>query len=111
MNVLSPVENFNNSKLFFSRKEFIQILNFYSLGVSHGNWRDYAISSNKKEVSFYMFKHTLAQADCILTKKTKNRKITIYNLEINKNLKTKFKKYYSFSDLMINLRRVDLKIL
>ena len=71
MHLLPSVRKFHNSKLFFSKIELSKILSCYSLGVSKGNWKDYAIFFGKQEASFYMFKHSLASPDCILTKITK----------------------------------------
>ena len=73
MSLVPPSRNINNSKLYFSKSELSKILNCYSLGVSKGNWKDYAIIFGKQEASFYMFKHSLASPDCILTKITKNK--------------------------------------
>ena len=73
MSLVSPSRNINNSKLYFSKSELSKILSCYSLGVSRGNWKDYAIIFGKQEASFYMFKHSLASPDCILTKITKNK--------------------------------------
>ena len=44
MNLVSPSKKIHNSKLFFSKEELKKILNCYSLGVSRGNWKDYAIN-------------------------------------------------------------------
>jgi hypothetical protein len=109
MNVLSSARNFHNSKLFFSKNELSKILNCYSIGVSKGKWKDYAIFFGIKEVSFYMFKHSLASPDCILTKKKKYKKnLIIYNLEFQNNKKTKFTQ---IDDIIAILRRKELKIL
>ena len=75
MNLLTPVISFNNSKLYFSKYELNKILMCYYMGVSKGNWKDYAINFGKQKTSFYMFKHSLSLPDCILSKIKKIRKI------------------------------------
>ena len=109
MNVLSPVEKFNNSKLFFSKTELTKILDCYSIGVSKGSWKDYAITFDKKEAAFYMYKHSLAFPDCILTKKRKNKKnLMIYNLKIQNKRKFNF---FKIDDLIVILKRREFKII
>ena len=109
MEVLSSVRKFHNSKLFFSKIELTKILNCYSLGVSKGNWKDYAISSGKREISFFMFKHSLASPDCILTKKEKiHKNHFVYNLQLQNNLKSKFTK---IDDLLALLKRREIYII
>ena len=50
-----------------------------------GNWKDYAINFNKNEANFYMYKHSLASPDCILTKSIKYKKQKfIYKLKYAK---------------------------
>ena len=98
----------HKSKLYFSKSELNRILDCYSLGVSKGSWKDYAINFGQKETSFYMFKHSLASPDCILTKKAiSKKKHIIYDLKLN-NKKTKFTK---IDDLIIILKRKELKII
>ena len=109
MNLLPSVRNFHNSKLFFSKNELSKILSCYSIGVSKGSWKDYAIFFGKYEVSFFMFKHSLATPDCILskTKKYKNN-IIIYNLELGNKNKSKFTK---IDDIIALLKRRELHII
>jgi hypothetical protein len=109
MHLLPPVLNFHNSKLFFSKTELSKILNCYAIGVSRGNWKDYAIYFSKKEASFYMFKHSLASPDCTLTKSLKNRNNgIIYNLKVENKIKFKFNK---IDDMLALLKRRDLKVI
>ena len=109
MNVLPSVGKFHNSKLFFSKIELSKILSCYSLGVSKGSWKDYAIFFGKQESTFYMFKHSLASPDCILTKKRKTKKNLItYNLELHNQKKTNFLK---IDDLIIILKRREFKLI
>ena len=109
MNVLPSLSKYHNSKLFFSKNELTKILNCYSLGVSRGNWKDYAIDFTKGEANFYIFKHSLASPDCILTKKAKsNKNIFIYDLKTQNNKKSKFNK---IDDLLVLLKRRSLHII
>ena len=109
MSLLPSVRNFHNSKLFFSKYELSKILTCYSLGVSKGSWKDYAIHFSKKEASFFMYKHSLASPDCILTKTTKLKKNNIiFNFHLKNNKKTKFSK---LDDLIFLLNRRELKII
>ena len=108
MDLLSSVVNFHNSKLFFSKNELSKIFACYSLGVSKGNWKDYAIKFGKQKTSFYMFKHSLAYPDCILTKSKKQKKnIILYDLVISNQRKSKFTK---IDDLIVLLKRKEFKL-
>ena len=40
---------------FFVKKELRSILNLYARKVSEGDWKDYGISINKKEISFDIY--------------------------------------------------------
>ena len=73
MNLVTPRSNLNNSKLYFSKSELTKILKCYAVGVSKGNWKDYAINFKYNEAIFFIYKHSLASPDCILKKlKEKN---------------------------------------
>ena len=52
MVLISSVINLHNSNLYFSKYELSKILSCYSLGVSKGNWKDYAIHFSKNELQF-----------------------------------------------------------
>ena len=107
MQILPLINKINNSKLYFSKIELSKILACYSIGVSKGSWKDYAISYGKKETSFYMFKHSFSSPDCVLTK-TKKKKKNIFNLEIKNKKESKFEK---IDDLIILLKRREFKII
>ena len=115
MQYLTFPKSFNNSKLFFSKNELTKILSCYSLGVSKGRWKDYAINYHKNEVNFFIFKHTLASPVCILTKSIKSNKSNksknlqyIYDLEITNKNKNKFSQ---IDDLLASLKRKQLKVI
>ena len=109
MNLVASRSNINNSKLYFSKSELSKILNCYSLGVSKGNWKDYAIYFGKKEATFYMYKHSLSSPDCIITKSKKNKKkAIIYYLTYN-NKKNRYSN--KIDDLIALLLRSRIHII
>ena len=109
MELIPSVKNFYNSKLYFSKIELTKILNCYSIGVSRGRWKDYAIFFGKQKTSFYMYKHSLVSPDCILTKSKKLKKnIFFFDLEIFNNKKSNFNK---IDDLIALLIRKEFKLL
>ena len=108
MHSVSFGKGFNNSKLFFSKSELTKILSCYSLGVSSGKWNDYAIECNNNEANFFIFKHTLATPDCVLTKSFKSKKKIVFKLNIANEVKNKFNQ---IDDLLILLKRKNLKII
>tara|TARA_B100000700_G_scaffold290417_1_gene348480 strand:- start:545 stop:883 length:339 start_codon:yes stop_codon:yes gene_type:complete len=56
MNRLKLVINNNFSRQkFFVKKELKLILNLYAKKVSSGDWKDYSLSVNKKEISFDIY--------------------------------------------------------
>ena len=105
---LSSDKRFNNSKLFFSKYELQKILSCYSIGVSRGSWKDYAINFNKNEANFYMYKHASASPYFILTKSKKiNKNKVLFKLQINNAKKNIFS---HIDDLLIILKRNQFKI-
>ena len=109
MDHLSSVRKSRNSKLFFSKNDLNKILKCYSIGVSKGNWKDYAINYEEQKATFCMFKHTLASPDCTLTKTKKNKKKGImYNLKFN-NKKDKYSN--KIEDLIVIIQRNELHII
>ena len=91
MDSVSPTSISNNHKLYFSKSELSKILNCYSIGVSNGNWKDYALNFKSNEAIFSFYKHTLAAPDCILKKyKEKKKKKTLFHLFINNQKNSKF---------------------
>jgi len=98
----------NNNKLFFSKLELSKILTCYSIGVSNGNWKDYALNFNKNEAIFSFYKHTLASPECILKKfKEKKKKRTFYQLSINNKKNTK---YEDIDQIIVSIKRFQLSI-
>ena len=106
---LASTPFFNNSKLFFSRKELNKIFSCYSIGVSRGNWKDYSIYSNKNETSFVIYKHAGSAPDCILTKYKKLKKNKIFfKLKVGINSKKNSDK---IENLIAFLKRKHIKII
>ena len=98
----------NNHKLYFSKVELTKILTCYSIGVSNGKWKDYALNFNKNEAIFSFYKHTLASPECILKKfKEKKKKRTFYLLSINNK---KNSKYEDIDQIIESIKRSQLSI-
>ena len=98
----------NNHKLYFSKIELTKILNCYSIGVSNGNWKDYALNFKSNEAIFSFYKHTLATPDCILKKfREKKKKRTLYHLFINNK---KNSKYEDIDKLIASIKRSQIFI-
>ena len=50
--------NFDKKEIFFIKKELRSILNLYAQKVSLGDWKDYGLSINKKEVTFDIYQRS-----------------------------------------------------
>ena len=101
--------NINKNNIYFSKYELTKILNCYSLGVSKGNWKDYAINFKKNEAIFFIYKHSWGNPDCILRKsKEKKRRKIIYKLSISNKINYK---YSNLDELIIFLKRKQFKII
>ena len=99
----------NNHKLYFSNTELSKILNCYSLGVSNGKWKDYAINFNSNEAIFSFYKHTLASPDCILKKfREKKKKRTLYHLFMHNK---KNSKYEDIDKLLVSIKRTQIYLI
>ncbi len=98
----------NNHKLYFSKVELSKILTCYSIGVSNGKWKDYALNFNNNEAIFSFYKHTLASPECILKKfKEKKKKRTFYQLSFNNK---KNSKYEDIDQIIVSIKRSQLSI-
>ena len=99
----------NNHNMYFSKSELSKILNCYSIGVSNGNWKDYALNFKKNEAIFSFYKHTLASPDCILKKyKEKKKRKTLFQLFINNKKNSKFE---DIDKLISSIKRYQLFII
>ena len=101
MDSVSPTSISNNHKLYFSKSELSKILNCYSIGVSNGNWKDYALNFKSNEAIFSFFKHTHASPDCVLKKYKEKKKKTLFHLFTNK----KNSKFEDIDKLLLSIRR------
>ena len=98
----------NNHNLYFSKIELSKILNCYSIGVSNGNWKDYALNFNTNEAIFSFYKHTLASPECILKKyREKKKRKNLYQLSINNKQNSK---YEDIDQLLASIKRSQLSI-
>ncbi|SVA77929.1 uncharacterized protein METZ01_LOCUS130783 [marine metagenome] len=70
----------NQKENFFIRKELQTILNLYAQKVSCGDWKDYGLSINKKEISFDIYHRT--------------SEVPIFKISKNLNPKNKIEKFY-----------------
>ena len=106
MGSISPTLIANNHKLYFSKSELSKILSCYAIGVSNGNWKDYALNFSTNEAIFSFYKHTLASPDCILKKfREKKKKRTFYHLFISNKKESKFE---NIDKLIASIRRSQL---
>ena len=82
MNKLRLVVNnkLNQKENFFVKKELQTILNLYAQKVSCGDWKDYSLSINKKEISFDIYHRT--------------SEVPIFKISKNLNPKNKIEKFY-----------------
>ncbi len=71
---------FPKKEEFFFRKELQSILNLYARKVSAGDWKDYGLSINKKEITFDIYR-------------TASEK-PIYRISKNLNPRNKIEKFY-----------------
>ncbi len=109
MMLVSPRKLSNNHKLYFSKSEISKILDCYSIGVSRGEWKDYALNFNSNEAIFCFFKHSLASPDCILIKyKEKRKRRIIYKLSLRNKKNSKFE---NLDNLIVNLKRSQISII
>lgn len=109
MTSVSSTYNSNNHNLYFSKSELSKILNCYSLGVSNGNWKDYAVNFNSNEAIFSFYKHTLATPDCVLMKyKEKRKKKTLFHLFINNQKNSKFE---NLDKLISSIKQYQISVL
>ena len=87
MKRLKLIINNENKKrdIFFNKTELQSILNLYAEMVSGGEWKDYALSISKKEVSFNVYHRTSEFPAYKITKnlkpKNENEKYLIKNAQ------------------------------
>ena len=72
--------NYDKKERFFVKKELRSILNLYAKKVSLGDWKDYGLSINKKEITFDVYQRASEKP--------------IYRISKNLNPKRKDEKFY-----------------
>ena len=88
---------------FFVKKELKSILNLYAKKVSEGDWKDYGLSINKKEISFDIYKRASEKPIYRISKNLspKRQDERFYILDRNGNIVKKS------DDLETLIRRVE----
>ena len=71
---------FYKKEKFFIKKELQTILDLYARKVSSGDWKDYGLSINKKEITFDIYQRASEKP--------------IYRISKNLNPKNKIEKFY-----------------
>ena len=71
---------FQKKEKFFVKKELQTLLNLYAKKVSSGDWKDYGLSINKKEITFDIYQRASEKP--------------IYRISKNLNPKNKTEKFY-----------------
>ena len=71
---------FRKIEKFFVKKELQSILNLYARKVSTGDWKDYGLSINRKEITFDVYQRASERP--------------IYRISKNLNPKNKTEKFY-----------------
>ena len=71
---------FYKKEKFFIKKELQSILNLYARKVSSGDWKDYGLSINKREITFDVYQRASENP--------------IYRISKNLNPKNKTEKFY-----------------
>ncbi len=85
-NLKLVINNTNSKKQkFFIKKELQIILNLYAKKVSSGDWKDYGLSINKKEISFDIYQRVSDKPIFRITKNLspKNKIEKFYVLDRN----------------------------
>ena len=73
-------KNYNKKEKFFVKKELKSILNLYAKKVSSGDWKDYGVSINKREITFDIYQRASEKP--------------IYRISKSLNPKNKTEKFY-----------------
>ena len=71
---------FQKKDRFFVKKELLSILNLYAAKVSAGDWKDYGLSINKREITFDIYQTASENP--------------IYRISKNLNPKNKSERFY-----------------
>ena len=92
-----------NKEKFFVKKELKSILNLYAKKVSMGDWKDYGLSINKREISFNIYQRASEKPIYRISKNLspKRQDERFYILDRNGNIVKKS------DDLETLIRRVE----
>ena len=79
---------FKKKEKFFVKNELRSILNLYAKKVSAGDWKDYGLSINKKEISFDIYQRASEKPIYRISKNLspKRKDETFYILDRNGNI-------------------------
>ena len=79
---------FSKNENFFVKKELRIILNLYAKKVSSGDWKDYGLTINKREITFDIYQRASEKPVIRISKNLnpKNKSEKFYILDANSNI-------------------------
>ena len=93
--------------LYFTKEELTKILQYYSMGVSKGKWKDYSINFTINEAFFHFYKNTSEKPiTSIIKNQSKKKQKKIYKL-FNNN---KVMLYDNLNGLITYLKRKNIRL-
>ena len=100
---------FYKKESFFIKKELQTILNLYARKVSAGDWKDYGLSINKKEITFDIYQRASEKPIYKISKnlKPKNKTEKFYILDKNGKI---VKRSESLDNLINKIEWTKLKL-
>ena len=109
MNIYDSISHKSSNKklkLYFTKKELTRILQYYSIGVAKGAWRDYSIDFKPNGAYFHIYKN-FSEKPIISISKKKLKKNNNFFLEQGLN---KFTLNDKLENLSVFVKRLNLKI-
>ena len=91
-----------------TKKELTRILEYYSFGVSRGEWKDYSINFSQSEAYFHFYRNS-SEKPIISISKKKSKRSKINNFELYQGY-SKFLFNNSLDNLFSYLKRKNLKL-
>ena len=105
INTLKKNQNLNKFKtIYFSRKELFNILSAYSIKVSEGIWKDYALDNSKTFALFSIYRNTY-ETPILMIQKTYHNNKKLYEFTL-KNQKGDLFKSIELSNVLKYLLRM-----
>jgi len=100
---------FNKNEKFFIKKELQAILNLYAKQVSSGDWKDYGLSINKREITFDVYQRASEKPVYRISKnlRPKNKGEKFYILDRNGKV---VKKSENLENLINKVEWTNLKL-